>query len=261
MSEKILDRVRKLLSLARSENEHEAASAAAHAAELMREHGLSEAELRVSDATKLAEPIATVDVEITAEDKKIIAWKGVLARGVCAANGVKFWWIRGRIQILGRTSAAQAANYTLSWLSREVEQLTEEAWNDWNYEYPLTTARTWKHSFRVGCATRISERLIERAREHPELRTVYEFTGVKKKKRSWDKPRTLVAQSSTALTLVQKDAEEVCDQYAEATKHARNRVGLGSCSSYDGYDAGRARGSTVNLGSGPGLPKPQGRIP
>lgn len=58
--EKIIERVRKLLALATSSNEHEAALAAAHAQRLLAEHNLAMADIETQRETMTANK---VDIE------------------------------------------------------------------------------------------------------------------------------------------------------------------------------------------------------
>ena len=54
MDKAVLERVRKLLALGQSSNPHEAAAAMGHAQKLMREHGISDADLRLADFERSA---------------------------------------------------------------------------------------------------------------------------------------------------------------------------------------------------------------
>lgn len=54
MDKAVLERVRKLLALGQSSNPHEAAAAMGHAQKLMREHGISDADLRLADFERLS---------------------------------------------------------------------------------------------------------------------------------------------------------------------------------------------------------------
>lgn len=109
---KIIDRIRKLLALTQSTNEHEAAAAGAKAAQLMREHEIGEAMLRISDETATAEPIIEGGIDGTEVLGKQVAWKLFIAMGAAVAFGVQTWRHGGRIVGLGRTSAVQSWNYT-----------------------------------------------------------------------------------------------------------------------------------------------------
>lgn len=260
----VLRKVRKLLELAKSGTEHEAASAAERAADLMREHGLSEAELRLTDTTKKAEPIIRTRATATAGDTKINAWKGALAHGIADANGCKMWWSGGGVVFLGRTSAVETADYLLTWLSGEVERLADRAWEGEraayaSYERP--NGQTWKHSFRIGCATRIAQRLKARAAERPELKIVADYAPKFRRGVEVGRPKQLNRDApGTALMVLQKDAEEVCDAYAKVARTFRRSYRGGTHSSRSGYDAGRDAGERVNLSSGPGLPAPTKRL-
>ena len=53
----VVEKIRKLLELSKSDNEHEAASAAAMAQELMVKHAIEEEEIRGRDPKSTSEPI------------------------------------------------------------------------------------------------------------------------------------------------------------------------------------------------------------
>lgn len=241
----VLAKIRKLLNLAKSANEHEAALAASRAAELMAEHGLAEAELRVTDATKTAEPIVEdVGTSATQADKRGVLWKGQLARGVTAAHGCKFWWHGPSIRLLGRKSAVQAADYTITWLVGEVERLADAAWND-EGSWGGGNARAWKNSFLLGCAMRIAERLIEQAKAHPELAIVHTHKAGRG-------AVALPALQSTALVVLAKDAIEVCREWDRVAEKFTARRGP-TVSNRGAYAQGHEAGGNVNLGGGRAL--------
>lgn len=254
--EKITNRVRKLLQLADHGTEHEAANAAAQAAALMAKYELDEALVRLDEPSKPAEPIqkeARLEPE-QKEDIKRVAWKEAIASAVAKDLGVKMYFSpvensRGRwryqIRGMGRESAIQAWRYTCAYLWNTVNELADNM----HHEEEHGSARAWKSAFRLGCATRIAIRLSEaRAIKAEEL--VLRKAG-------------LQGKESMALTVVEKDRNQVDVEYAAFSKNwSKGSIGaVGSISSGDGYAAGNQAGDRVSLGNArAGLAAGQGRL-
>ena len=250
IQEKIIDKIKKLLALSKSSNEHEAANAAARAAELMAEHQIAEASIRVEDETHVAEPI---QVERIYEARKRIAWKGALAHALADSLGAKMFWSGGDIRIFGRTSAIQTISYMLMYFSAEIERLCRSAWiaESVGDDPPISTQTTWKNAFRLGAAGVIAQRLREQAHAEKGRR---------------DHVTAVVAPSSTmsrALVLVRKDEIALEDDYARyrTANGFRKTPAIGRVSSCDGYSAGREAGRGVSLGGNArGLKAPAPRL-
>lgn len=158
---KITDRIRKLLALTKSANEHEAAAAAARAAQLMEEHQITEAVLRITDDTKTAESIIEGAVDKDRGGGKRVAWKLAIAGGAAVALGLSKVWTRGgTMMALGRDSAIKSWSYLCAYLFNEVNRLADVGWETsgrWNGG----SARAWKNAFRYGAARTIHARLQE----------------------------------------------------------------------------------------------------
>jgi len=86
----VLERIRKLLSLSRSANEHEAALAASRAAELMLKHQISEAQLSVTTGQEKIEPIG--EETMGAAMRRIVHWRGSLAGALVEHFGCDYFW-------------------------------------------------------------------------------------------------------------------------------------------------------------------------
>jgi hypothetical protein len=152
-TDKLLDRVIKLLALAESPNVHEAAAAAGRAQALITRHkleGLLEARERAEELLSdgQAEPL---DVA-----RKIRKWKVVLAAGLARANGCEAYTVTvGRREqhlcVAGRPADQAAVAALWGWLVKRLEWLsaTHGAGED----------REWHESFRIGAADTIVERL------------------------------------------------------------------------------------------------------
>ena len=171
--DKALDKLRKLLELSKSSNEHEAALAAARAADIMLQFQISEAELDSTDAT--VDEMG--DVVADAMTSKV-AWKGALGYSVASGCGCRMYWSyihdtnRGRsvrtIQIFGGTTDVQTARYLYSYLAKELTRLAKAAYDPdadplryGNAANKAQAARTWQNSFKLGACAVIEKRLKE----------------------------------------------------------------------------------------------------
>ncbi len=248
---KIIDRVRKLLSLSQNTpSEAEAIEAAGQAAALMAEYELSEALVRLDVPATKPEPIIKARLEPNTDEfsHKRVAWKETIAQAVANDLGVKvFYWSRkleGRKRIdvrgMGRESAIQAWQYTCQYLWRMVDELADQAWDHGEAE-DAVSIRTWKNSFRVGCSARIAVRLAEKRTEATAARQAAKDAAT----------GTDPSRQALALTVVEKDREEVAAAYAELSKNFGSPVAsIGRASSNAGYYAGKAAGDKVSLGGG-----------
>lgn len=92
--ESVLERVKKLLELAKSDNEHEAAAAAARAAELCLKHEIEEADLEAAKPAGEQQVHPAADETID-RDKRAVTWKIYLKMGLCSAfGGDSYTWRR-----------------------------------------------------------------------------------------------------------------------------------------------------------------------
>jgi hypothetical protein len=128
--EKAIDRVRKLLSLAKGTSEHEAASAAASAAKLIEQFELTEAMIRVDDVEAKPEPIdkrARLEPDLPSHGRKRVAWKETIAQATASDVGVKIYWVANvDIHGFGRESSIQTWRYTFQYLCRAVDELADK---------------------------------------------------------------------------------------------------------------------------------------
>jgi len=127
----IIEKINKLLSLAKSSNANEAAAAAAAADKLIAQHRISEAELQA--ATKVDLPSAIKDANPLYETARVTAWKTHLAHFLAANYGCKiindFTYTeesRNRISryyLIGSKGDTEIVRYMFAWLSNEIERL------------------------------------------------------------------------------------------------------------------------------------------
>ncbi len=239
---KIIDRIRKLLELSKSSNEHEAAQAAARAADLMLQHQIDQAELE-PDVAK-AEPITEEVVDD--KNKWRVQWRLNLVSGLAKSLGGHCYFQGGRYSVIGSKSVIATVRYMYSYLVPEVERLADLAYKQEAEECRRSdvdppSARAWKGSFRVGCSLVIRQRLVEQ------------------REKTFKKAR---AEGKTqALAIVDKEKTAVQEYIAQT--HGRFRT-VGSNAgrrSTSGYEAGAAAGRDVNLGGGKAIGAGNRRLP
>jgi hypothetical protein len=257
MSEKIVDRVRKLLELANSANEHEAALAAARAAELMTEHQISEAEIAVKRGQAESAVEACADELIDGDEEgRSVTWRYWIVDGIAESlGGDVYRGLGSELHAVVPASAMPTVRYMFAYLTREVERLANEAYAEEVRECAGSWcvppgARAWKTAFRAGAAVKIRARLIEQRKA--TIQTHRQAS------------RTLVmgaADKCQALVIVDRQSEAVVAHVRKAapwkfTKSGKERGGRSvSCgsSSRSGFDAGRSAGERVQLGGGKAL--------
>ncbi len=148
MSEKIIDKVRKLLALSTSSNEHEAALAAQRATEMLLKHNLSLADLEVKKS-----PYTWHDTPFEQS-----GWKRSLIYGIAKYNLCDTILSKGgkSLHIVGKQHNIEVVLYLYAYLGREIDRLA-----DLGYKSTLTnnTIRRWKTAFREGAVYEVVERL------------------------------------------------------------------------------------------------------
>lgn len=152
-----LDRVRKLLALAESPNQHEAALAAARAQALIETHRLQawiDAEHAVEDDP---DPIVDAREQPLEVGRRIRRWKPALASVLADANGcVAYTLDRGKnsaIVLVGRARDRAVVAELWGWLAKRIEWLSATE--------GVGQSKKWHEAFRVGVVESVGERLRE----------------------------------------------------------------------------------------------------
>jgi len=154
--ETVLDKVRKLLALAESDNPHEAALAAAKAQALMEEHAIATADLGEAGADE-----AIGEGELwAAPGSTLPAWRGALASALAKVGGCMVYRHGGRLQLVGRPSDVEAVRVLFGLLAAEVERLTARLGRG--------RGRSFAHSFRLGVVIQIRREVEAAQRETRE---------------------------------------------------------------------------------------------
>lgn len=222
-TERLLERVRKLLALATSPNVHEAALAAARAQELIDRHRLQ----RLLDAEQEAEEaIEAAREEPLMEARRIRKWRSVLAAALAELNGcIAYTDQRGKLKriVLVGTAEDRAATVAM-WdgLVKRIEWLSATHLDGEGQD------KRWHDAFRVGAVATITQRL----REQQQASTA--------------------ALETTALAVVQQGLarrRERVRSFAEAKLNLK--PGRGVTVDPTAYAEGRAAGAEMPLSSDP----------
>lgn len=246
----ILDKIRKLLALAKSADVHEAAAAAARAQSIIDKHKidlalLQEEEQHEEDGAS-DEPIRRcTDFVLFTVARRLPMWKWDLAWSLCTANQCRPWtsteYNRSESKyermcyVIGRPSDAQTVQYLHQYLCHEVDRLAKTH---------AGKGRTWLNNFRMGAVSEIERRL--------EQKQAYDHKALKQSARTEVK-----AGNENALVKVENALARVEEQgtMVEKWMEAQDSMKYGGSRSDtmhdpDGFAQGRAAGASVALGAG-----------
>jgi hypothetical protein len=160
----IIEKIKKLLALANSSNEHEAALAASHAQRLLSEHNLAMADIESTHKPDKADKVETT------VSKTLPKWLRHLTAGVSAAFDCRtvHYPASGKLTFIGVGIDVQVAAYTFTYLERTVRKLCT------NYmKYHVNPAHANRHrelmrqSYYLGAVSTINSRLREQKIQTP----------------------------------------------------------------------------------------------
>lgn len=273
-NEKITERVRKLLELSKSGNEHEAAAAAARASELMSEHAITEAMLEVTSADDAYAAHVTeriIEGDLPESPERRVAWRDRVASSVARSLDCEVFYTNSNINAIGRESAIGTWRYTCAYLFSEITRLADEAWLAEGRDLAAVgqTPRAWKSAFRLGAADVVANKLYlelkdRKAREGAQALKIAEG----------ERQRALAAATdssggSTAIVLAEVVADkaiakleahraEVKSAYEKRTSGPgwrKTRAVGNSTRGRSGYEAGREAGGHIALNKARGALK------
>jgi hypothetical protein len=259
--ERITDRIQKLLKLSRSDNEHEAAQAAARAAQLMAEYEVTEAMFEMADEGHKPEAIIEGNLD-DQQTRNRIAWREVITTVVARSYDCHtYFGKRANLYALGRESSVSAWRYTCSYLFNEVNRLADEAWiaNEADLVAVGIVPKSWKNSFRMGAAHVIRDRLNKTIMERKETQAKHALEAAKALQLAGDTSSSsnvgtsaALVKSTQALAIVERGTTEVKAAFEKKTKGWKNTRSIGSVSNHSGYQTGRKAGATIALGGSKG---------
>jgi Protein of unknown function (DUF2786) len=155
----LLDRIRKLRTLASGNtNEHEAAAAAAKAAKLIAEHGIAEAMLEVEP-----EPIApgAVGDPVDVMGKRFYHWRSYLLSNLCDLHGCAHAYTsQTKAVFFGRPPDVAIVQELFAWLASEIDTLARRQEGK---------SKKWLEEYRLGCVRGIGDAMLEAQSEARRL--------------------------------------------------------------------------------------------
>jgi hypothetical protein len=161
--EAIIEKIKKLLRLAKSSNEHEAALAAARAQELLAKHNLDESEFSDRELPKEAA------ISYTDTVKKPASWVYLLASSVAGAFDCGYFFrTDGRMCFVGVDIDHEIASYTFSYLYRTIGRLACQFMaKSQQRRLTLKGKKKVRLSYCLGAASVVSRKLKDQHEQTP----------------------------------------------------------------------------------------------
>lgn len=226
----VIAKVRKLLVLASNHaaTEAEATAAAAAAQRLIERHHLDTALLDATEEAPRPKERAHAYHDPLGQWGKKIVWRGRLARVIAEVNGCSSYWERTNaglfLRLIGTPSRVAAVRHLYTWLATEIDRLGTAA--------AAGKGKSYGRSWRIGCVSRVGERLAEAARLGRE------------------EARTQAIGSGTSLVRVNAALATIAAA-AEDTARVERSLGLRKTYSapvrVDGFKDGRQAGDRIQL--------------
>ena len=160
----IIEKIKKLLALANSSNEHEAALAAGHAQRLLSEHNLAMADIEASNKPDKADKVET------AVSKILPKWLRHLSAGVSSAFDCQAIHhpATGKMTFIGVGADVQIAVYTFTYLDRTVRKLCSTYMkNHVSSAIANRQRELMRQSYYLGAVSTINGRLREQKVQTP----------------------------------------------------------------------------------------------
>ncbi len=160
----IIEKIKKLLALANSSNEHEAALAAGHAQRLLSEHNLAIADIEAAHRPDKADRVET------AVSKILPKWLRHLSAGVSSAFDCQAIHhpATGKMTFIGVGADVQVAVYTFTYLDRTVRKLCSTYMKQHVSGAIANRHRElMRHSYYLGAVTTITVRLRDQKVQTP----------------------------------------------------------------------------------------------
>lgn len=164
----VIDKIKKLMALANSSNEHEAALAAGHAQRLLSEHNLAMSDIDTADKPDSADK---VDVIVP---KNLPKWLRYLSSGVSTAFDCQtvHFPASGKMVFIGVGADVAVASYTFDYLHRVVRKLCESYIKHHVDDRITGRDRTLlRQSYFLGAVSTITSRLKEQKIQTPVTST------------------------------------------------------------------------------------------
>ena len=160
----IIEKIKKLLALANSSNEHEAALAAGHAQRLLSEHNLAMADIEAAHRPDKADKVETT------VSKTLPKWMRHLSAGVSSAFDCQAVHhpAAGKMTFIGVGADVQIAAYTFTYLDRTIRKLCSTYMQQHISSMAANRHRElMRQSYYLGAVSTITVRLKEQKVQTP----------------------------------------------------------------------------------------------
>ena len=160
----IIEKIRKLLALANSTNEHEAALAASHAQRLLSEHNLAMADIEPDNKPDSADRVETT------VGKTLPKWIRQLSAGICTAFDCQAIHnpVIGKLTFIGVGADVQIAVYTFAFLDRTVRRLCANYVRQHISDRLATRQRElMRQSYYLGAVSSVTDKLRIQKQQTP----------------------------------------------------------------------------------------------
>lgn len=155
--ESIILKIKKLMQLSTSGNEHEASSALKKASEMMRDHCISEAQVKAAQNDKpVPDDIGFEDVHFPSNTK---TWSKAIAGGIANAFGCKAIFCQDGghrfntkwvMRIFGTTADRMLVPVMLDFAYTTINRLVKKEQKRIKAEDPYENIKRYSHNYRVG---------------------------------------------------------------------------------------------------------------
>lgn len=160
----IIEKIKKLLALSASSNEHEAALAASHAQRLLSAHNLALADIETERKPEVADKVDTPAA------KNLPKWARHLSGAVSAAFDCQAIHhpATGKLTFIGVGADVQIAAYTFTFLDRTIRRLCSQ-YMKWAAiaSTPNRQRELMRQSYYLGAVSTVSVRLREQKEQTP----------------------------------------------------------------------------------------------
>lgn len=228
-NQKILRKAQALLARSQSSNEHEAALAAAKFTEYAQRYDLALS----SEDLLIASELPEIEDQIVAVSQKANNWRVILLSKLAYVNACDMYWRRNAAfvewHMVGREHRLDQIVWLYDYLEEAITRIVKTE------QKAVTQAKgsAYWNSFRVGLASRISQKLLDDFNQRTRI-------GIKS-----DNP----GENITALMIQNWYTLETksVNDYIENQNYSFSRTGIMTYSDEAGYSAGNKAGEQINL--------------
>lgn len=227
VSDSIISRVQKLLSLSRNNNNvNEASAAAAAAQKLIDQYNLDMAQIAADNGgNSISSEEISRDHEPLYKGRNAITWKGLLADVIARSNNCRVFLTGGDIHIVGKHTGVELSRFLFNYVSGEIERLCAIAMH-----YNRGAGKSYSNNFKLGAVTAIRDNLkTSQAEVQAKYAGTQAMVIINNESRAVDNwLSTHMRLRSKAATTSSYNSNARSDGYNAGKSIDLNRTGLGA---------------------------------